>query len=94
MSPPTAVHARPVATPGSPSRSATSLTNFFGPRISSTSAGVDDLVLLRLALGDLDGDRAADAADLALEVTNAGLARVAVDDLEDRVVGDLAPLGR
>ena len=75
-------------------RSATSLTNFFGPRNSSTDLGVDDLVILGLALGDLHGDRAAHRADLALEVTNAGLARVAVDDLEDRVVGDLAPLGR
>ena len=95
MSPPTAVHARPVATPGSPTRSATSLTNFFGPRTSSTTAPVDDLVVLGLALGDLHRDRATHAADLALEVTHAGLAGVAVDDLEDRLVGDLgAALGQ
>ncbi len=50
----------------------------------------DHLVILGLAFGDLFCDRAAHAADLALEGANAGFAKVFVDDLEDRVVGDLA----
>ena len=38
MSPPTGVQARPVATPGSAVRSATSDMNFCGPRYSGTSS--------------------------------------------------------
>ena len=38
ISPPTLVHAKPVATPGTLVRSATSLKKWMGPRISSTSA--------------------------------------------------------
>jgi hypothetical protein len=41
-----------------------------------------------LALDDLDGDAADDRADLALEVTDAGLVGVAVDQLEQGVVGE------
>src|SRR5712691_1563653 len=37
MSPPTGVHASPVATPGIAVRSATSFSNFVGPRISARS---------------------------------------------------------
>ena len=37
MSPPTGVHARPVATPGAAVRSATSLKNFARPRYFATS---------------------------------------------------------
>jgi hypothetical protein len=46
------------------------------------------------AFGDAHGDVAADAADLALEVAHAGLARVVADDRQQRLVGDLALLGR
>ncbi len=49
-------------------------------------------MLGRVPLRDLDRDRAEHRADLALEVTHAGLARVAVDDLEQRVIGDLAAI--
>jgi hypothetical protein len=45
---------------------------------------------VRLAiLEDLTRDLAADAADLALEVTYAALHRVVVDDLSNRVLADL-----
>src|SRR6266403_3773444 len=48
-----------------------------------------DVHALGRALGDGAGDLTADAADLALEVAEARLARVATDDLQDRVLGEL-----
>src|SRR5262245_29445854 len=52
-----------------------------------------NVLLLGLALGDLDGHRAQHAADLALEVAHARLARVALDDAPQGRVVDLDLLG-
>ncbi len=41
MSPPTGVHASPVATPGTPVRIATSASNLRGPRIAGEIVGTD-----------------------------------------------------
>jgi hypothetical protein len=41
--------------------------------------------VLHLAFGNAGGDMAADGADLALEIADAGLARVVADDGADRV---------
>ena len=94
ISPPTGVQARPVATPGSSVRSATSLVNGAGPRNARTSllASHDDR-RRRRPFGDLHGDAADDRGDLPLERADAGLARVAVDDELERLVGDLELLG-
>ena len=88
MSPPTGVQARPVATPGSAVRSATSDMNFCGPRYSGTSSALTTNFSFEPS-ATLTATPRHDRADLALEVAHAGLARVAVDDLGDRVVGDL-----
>ncbi len=87
MSPPTGVHARPVATPGRLVRLASSASNSAGPRISAscgtsmrTGAGVPSAMLTAAC--------AQDRADLALEVAHARLARVVADDRrEQRVAG-------
>ena len=42
-----------------------------------------------LPFGDAHGGMAQDLADLALEVAHAGLARVVLDDLAQRLVVDL-----
>src|SRR5262249_12307826 len=56
--------------------------------------GVDaDVLLLGLAFGSLDGDAAQHAADLALQVAHARLARVALDDAPERCILDLDLLG-
>ena len=88
-SPPAGVHASPVATPGSPVRRATSGWKRRVPSSSATAFGPDRALGLALALGELARDLAADRADLALEVAHAGLARVALDDLAQRLVGEL-----
>ena len=46
----------------------------------------DFFLVLRAAFDDLAGDLAADVADFALEVADAGFARVVADDFEDGVV--------
>ena len=93
ISPPVGVQARPVATPGTLVRMATSFSNRRGPRMAGSSA---PSMRMRSALPfrDAHGDVAADRADQPLEVAHAGLARVVADDGADRVVVDLALLGR
>ena len=54
---------------------------------------VDDGLALA-ALGDRPGDLAHDVRDLALEVPDAGLLGVGLDELGHRLVGDLDVLGR
>ena len=76
ISPPTLVHASPVATPASSVRSATSLVNFCGPRNSRTCSSSSILRGVVSPFGDLHGHAANDAGDLALERANAGFARV------------------
>ena len=91
-SPPTGVQARPVATPGSWVRRRVSAKTRRRP--SSSRARFAETVCflaLRLPLGDLAGDLAADGADLALEVADAGLARVLLDDRPQRGVGEAHP---
>ena len=75
-----------------PVRSATSRKKRGGPSDSGTCAG-PTVVGLRLPLGVLAGDLAADRGDLALEVPQAGLAGVVGDDLPDRVVAERHVLG-
>src|SRR6476661_2454386 len=84
MSPPTGVHARPVATPGMPLRIATSASNLRAPRIACRSAAST------CAFGNSNGHAAEYVADLALQVAHTRLARVVVDDRQQRFVGDLA----
>ncbi len=78
-SPPAGVHARPIATPGSLVRSSISSSRNVGaPSISTTTSGV--IVDRRLvAFGAAARDLAAERADLALEVADAGFARVAAN---------------
>src|SRR5206468_10693724 len=52
-----------------------------------------DMLLVGLTLGDLDGDGAQDAADLALQAAYAGLAAIALDDAAQGGVLDLDLLG-
>ena len=85
MSPPTGVQARPVATPGTLVRIATSFSNRGGPRIVGEIAAVD-ADRPAGAFGDAHRGMAQRLADLALEVAHAGLARVVVDDVAQRVV--------
>ena len=93
-SPPAGVHARPMATPGSFVRfSISSSRNVGAPSISTTTSGVIDDARL-VAFGAAPRDLAAERADLALEIADAGLARVAADDRRDRRVGELDLLRR
>src|SRR6185437_1615787 len=55
--------------------------------------GTDD-ALLHGAFGNPDGNTPEHLSDLALEVAHARLARVVVDDRQQRLVGDLALLAR
>ena len=80
MSPPTGVHASPVATPGMPVRIATSASKRFGRR--GWRAGSAAVIVMRSAVPSAmrTATWRQHAADLALEVAHAGLARVVVDD--------------
>src|SRR5437763_1948030 len=51
-------------------------------------------VALATAFGPLTSNLPADRADLALEVSHPGLARVAVDDEQQRLVAELDPRRR
>ena len=79
MSPPTGVQARPVATPGTEVRWATSFSKRVGPSTSATSSA-SKCTLVDLALGDAHGRAAQQRADLPLEAAAAGLAGVLADD--------------
>ena len=92
-SPPTGVHARPVATPGTLVRRRCSEKNAPLAEQLAGALGRDPDLALRLALGDVAGDLAQHGADLALEVADAGLARVLLDDRLDRGVGELGLRG-
>ena len=93
-SPPTGVHASPVATPGPRGPPA---------RLGEEPAAAEQLararlgdrhLARRLALGDLAGDLAADRADLALQLADAGLARVVGDDRPQGRIGERDPRRR
>ena len=88
-SPPVGVQARPVATPGTLVRRRCSAKTRRRPSSSRARLAGDLDLALGLALGDVAGDFAADRADLALEVADAGLARVLLDDRGQRGVGEL-----
>ena len=83
-----------MATPGSLVRSSISSSRNCGaPSISTTTSGV--IVDRRLvAFGAAARDLAAERADLALEVADAGFARVAANHLPQRVVGERDVLRR
>ena len=87
ISPPLGVHARPVETPGTPVRSASSRKKRDGPRRSEMALG-STTVESFATLGASAGDFAADGCDLPLKVAQAGLPRVIGDDLADRRVRD------
>ena len=82
MSPPTGVQARPVATPGTLVRIATSLSNCGGAEdgweVVRLDAGSG-----RFAFRDAHRGMAQRLADLALETAHTGFARVVLDDLAD-----------
>ena len=87
-SPPTGVHARPVATPGRAGAPANlGVEPLPAEQLADPRLGHGHLAL-GAALGDLARDLAADAADLALELAHAGLARVIGDDHAQRRVGE------
>ena len=86
ISPPTSVHARPVATPISFVSSASVGRNRGTPRYSVTLAPVISSLNSLPLDDDLARDLAADRRDLALEVADARLARVALDDRLERFV--------
>src|SRR3569833_339123 len=80
ISPPTGVQARPVATPGMAVRIALSASKRGAPRIGAMSATSRSTRV------------AEHAADLALELTHAGLARVVAHDGAQRRIADVAML--
>ena len=84
MSPPTGVQARPVATPGTLVRIASSLSTLRAPRIACRSSGS-----IRTAAAVPSAIRTATLrstdADQALEVAHAGLARVVAHDRVQRL---------
>ena len=92
-SPPTGVQARPVATPGSRVRRRASAANRRLPSASRTLASFIDTALRpgAVGLGHLPGDLAAHRPDLALELADAGLARVVADDRPQAAVGEGDP---
>ena len=92
-SPPTSVTTRPVAEPIWSSASSSPYSKRGGPRQLEELLAVDDRLALA-ALGDLPGDLAHDVGDLALEVPDAGLLGVGLDQLDHRLVGDVDVLGR
>ena len=92
MSPPTGVQARPVATPGTLVRIATSPSKRGGPSISAQILRHDGDVTCR-PLGDVHRGAAQGCADLALELAHAGLAGVVADDRAQGIVADLGLLG-
>ena len=70
----------------------------FGLELARAEDRVQDrrgpiVTCLRGAFGDAHRDVAQHVADLALEIAHARLARVVVDDRQQRVVADLALLG-
>lgn len=79
ISPPTGVQARPVATPTSSFRWATSEKNLLGPRNSAAFSGVKGYGFFP-ALRDGARDLPAARADLAFEVAQPRLAGVFLDD--------------
>ena len=85
-SPPTGVHASPVATPGREVRRRVSEKNLRFPSSSRTRGSVIVTFRFDSPLGDLPGDLAADRPDLALELAHPGLARVVGDDHPQRRV--------
>src|SRR5712672_1791214 len=88
MSPPVGVQARPVATPGTLVRIATSFSKRRGPRIAGRAAAS-----MRTRSAAPSAIRmTARRADQPFQVAHAGLARVVADDDADRVLGDLALL--
>ena len=95
-SPPTPVTARPVATPGTATRSAASKKNFWPAQVVADALGRDhdDSASPPVPRRDLGRHLAQHLADLALQVPDAGLARVVADDDADRVVGQRHLLGR
>ena len=93
MSPPTGVHARPVATPGMPA--AHRDLGLEALRRRGSRAGRRRSIVMRSTLPSAmrTATLRQHVADLALEVAHARLARVVVDDRHQRVVADLALLG-
>ena len=86
-----AAHRRPRQAGGDPrDLRAPALLGEYPPRAQMLPRplGRNGDLALGLALGDLACDLAADRADLALEVADAGLARVLVDDRPQRGVGE------
>ena len=90
MSPPAGVQARPTATPGRLTRSATSVSTrtLMPPRNSLNDLAGDDQ-LFGLAFDDAARLLAADRADDLLEFAHAGFARVVAHDVADRLLGKL-----
>src|SRR3970282_636439 len=101
MSPPTGVHASPVATPGTLVRILISLSNLSAPSTpcrSSTPTCISVAVpsVMRIAAWrrtEAHRRRAQHGADLALEIAHAGLARIAVDDRAQGIVVQRGLLG-
>ena len=91
-SPPTSVTTRPVAEPVWSSASSSPYSKRGGPRYSSSLRDVDHGLALA-ALGHRPRDLAHDVGELALEVPDAGLVRVGLDELGEDLVRDLHVLG-
>ena len=87
-SPPTSVTTRPVAEPIWSSDSSSPYSKRGGPRYSSSFLTSTTVLRLRPS-ATRPGDLAHDVGDLALEVPDAGLVGVGLDELEHRLVGDL-----
>ena len=76
ISPPTGVHARPVATPGKLARSPISCSNFAGTKDGIEIGRVNTHLELRIFVGDAHGCMAHHAADLPFQLPYPGLTRV------------------
>ena len=92
MSPPTGVQASPVATPGTLVRMATSSSKIGGAE-DRAEVGDRDGDRPRLALGDPGRGPSQRPPDLALEVPDARLPRVVLDDRPERAVVDRGLVG-
>ena len=93
-SPPTGVHAMPIATPGFFVRSSISSSRKRGAPSSSTTVSRVSVDGLLLPFGPAPRDLPDERRDLALEIADTRLARVAANDEPDRLVGKCHHLRR
>ena len=94
--PPTSVQASPVVAPISFLLLGGGIAELRGAEQFGHLVGIDDDLFLRfddVFRDDLAGDLAGHVADFALQIANAGFARVVLDQVREALVGELDLLG-